>query len=101
MAGATALVPGPVACPDVLTIEDRPWWRYRSPMRDEPAIVVEDRKELTYLLCQAAELEHALMCEYLYAAFSLKSTPDPGLPGGQLETVEGWREVLLAIAGEE
>ena len=44
------------------------------PMGEEPAIVVEDRKELTYLLCQAAELEHAVMCEYLYAAFSLKST---------------------------
>jgi hypothetical protein len=48
-------------------------------MRGEPAIVVEDRKELTYLLCQAAELEHAVMCEYLYAAFSLKSTR--GAPG--------------------
>ena len=74
---------------------------YLSRMGGEPAIVVGDRKELTYLLCQGAELEHALMCEYLYAAFSLKSTPDPGLPGGQLETVERWREVLLAIAGEE
>ena len=72
---------------------------YLSPMGGEPAIVVGDRKELTYLLCQGAELEHALMCEYLYAAFSLKTTPDPGLPGGQLETVERWRGVLLAIAG--
>ena len=43
-------------------------------MGGEPVIVVEDRKELTYLLCQAAELEHGLMCEYLYAAFSLKRT---------------------------
>jgi hypothetical protein len=32
----------------------------------ETAIVVGDRKELTYLLWQAAELEHGLMCEYLY-----------------------------------
>ena len=43
----------------------------------EPAIVVERRKELTYLLCQAAELEHAAMCEYLYAAFSLKAQRVP------------------------
>ncbi len=56
-------------------------------MGGEPAIVVGDRKELTYLLCQAAELEHALMCEYLYAAFSLKSAPGPGLRGDQLPTV--------------
>ena len=45
----------------------------------EPVIVVGDRKELTYLLSQAAELEHGLMCEYLYAAFSLTSTVGPGL----------------------
>jgi hypothetical protein len=42
-------------------------------MGEESAIVVEDRKELTYLLSQAAELEHGVMCEYLYAAFSLKA----------------------------
>src|SRR5215208_6001854 len=70
-------------------------------MRAEPAIVVEDRKELTYLLCQAAELEHAVMCEYLYAAFSLKSTAGPGLRDDQLEVVEGWRRVILDIAREE
>jgi hypothetical protein len=34
-------------------------------MAGEPAIVVGDRKELTYLLCQGAELEHGLMCQYL------------------------------------
>jgi hypothetical protein len=70
-------------------------------MRAEPAIVVEDRKELTYLLCQAAELEHAVMGEYLYAAFSLKSTAGPGLRDDQLEVVERWRGVLLDIAREE
>jgi hypothetical protein len=72
---------------------------YISPMGGESAIVVERRKELTYLLCQAAELEHALMCQYLYAAFSLKSTAGPGLRAGQLEAVEHWRLTILAIAG--
>jgi hypothetical protein len=47
-------------------------------MAGEPAIVVGDGKELIYLLCQAAELAHGLMCEYLYAAFSLKSHHRPG-----------------------
>jgi hypothetical protein len=70
-------------------------------MGGEPAIVVGDRKELTYLLCQAAELEHGLMCEYLYAAFSLKSTAGPGLSGDQLAAVERWRGVIFGIAGEE
>ena len=39
---------------------------------DERAIVIEHRSPLIYMLCAAAELEHALMCEYLFAAFSLK-----------------------------
>jgi hypothetical protein len=70
-------------------------------MGGEPAIVVEYRKELTYLLCQAAELEHGLMCEYLYAAFSLKGSPGPGLQEDQLEAVERWQRMIFAIAGEE
>jgi Ferritin-like len=70
-------------------------------MGAEPAIVVEDRKELTYLLCQGAELEHGLMCQYLYAAFSLKNTAGPGLRRDQLAAVERWRRVILTIAGEE
>jgi hypothetical protein len=67
----------------------------------EPTIVVERRKELTYLLCQAAELEHGVMCQYLYAAFSLRNEPGTGLQPQQLEAVERWRRVLLAISGEE
>lgn len=67
----------------------------------EPPIVIENRKELTYLLCEAAELEHGLMCEYLYAAFSLKTEADPGLPASHLEALERWRRVLLEIAAQE
>jgi len=70
-------------------------------MRGESAIVVGDRKELTYLLSQAAELEHGLMCEYLYAAFSLKSAASPGLRADQLAAVERWRGMILGIAAEE
>ena len=68
-------------------------------MGDQP-IVVEHRKELTYLLSLGAELEHGLMCQYLYAAFSLKSAAD-GLSEEQVERVERWRRVILQIAGEE
>ncbi len=70
-------------------------------MATEAPIVIENRKELTYLLCQAAELEHGLMCEYLYAAFSLKQSPGPGVTVAQLEAVERWRAVLLQVAKEE
>jgi hypothetical protein len=67
----------------------------------KPAMVIEHRKELTYLLSQGAELEHALMCQYLYAAFSLKTSPDAGLRAEQMEAVERWRQMVLEIAGEE
>lgn len=86
---------------DVVTVWRGYRWRYVSSMAVEPTIVVERRKELTYLLCQAAELEHGLMCEYLYAAFSLKSTAGPGLRDDQLEALERWRRMIFDIAGEE
>lgn len=70
-------------------------------MTDQPSIVVEHRKELSYLLCQAAEIEHLAMCQYLYAAFSLRTETGPGLTEDQLATVERWRRVILQIAGEE
>ena len=44
----------------------------RDDSAGEPALKVETREELVYLLGQACEIEHGLMCEYLYAQFSLK-----------------------------
>ena len=70
-------------------------------MATESPIVIENRKELTYLLCQATELEHGLMCEYLYAAFSLKQSAGPGVTPTQLEAVERWRAVILGVAKDE
>ena len=70
-------------------------------MGQERTIVVEHRKELSYLLCQAAEIEHLAMCQYLYAAFSLRTEPGPGLTSQQLEVVERWRAEILRIAAEE
>ena len=36
---------------------------------------VRSREHLLHMLAEASELEHNLLCSYLYAAFSLKSTP--------------------------
>ena len=65
------------------------------------SIVVEHRKELSYLLCQAAEIEHLAMCQYLYAAFSLRTAVGPGLTLEQLEVVNRWRVEISKIAAEE
>jgi hypothetical protein len=68
---------------------------------DERAIVIEHRGPLIYMLCTAAELEHALMCEYLFAAFSLKRSVDEGLTHEQLAAVERWRSTILTVAKQE
>jgi hypothetical protein len=68
---------------------------------DERAIVIEHRSPLIYMLCEAAELEHALMCEYLFAAFSLKRSVDEGLTAAQLAAVERWRSTILTVAAQE
>ena len=41
-------------------------------MTPESPLMVESREELVFLLGEACEIEHGLMCEYLYAQFSLK-----------------------------
>jgi hypothetical protein len=67
----------------------------------ETAIVVEHREHLWYLLAEAAQVEHMIMCQYLYAAFSLKTDPDEGLTPEQAAAVQGWHRVLTGIAVEE
>jgi CDGSH-type Zn-finger protein/truncated hemoglobin YjbI len=67
----------------------------------EAPFVIEHREALIYMLCEAAELEHAIMCQYLFAAFSLKQRSDEGLDARELERVEGWRKKVAHIATQE
>jgi hypothetical protein len=62
---------------------------------------VEHRGELVWLLAQAAELEHGLMCEYLFAQFTLKRSADEGLSVEQLATVAAWEAVIVEVAKQE
>jgi CDGSH-type Zn-finger protein/uncharacterized Fe-S cluster protein YjdI len=59
------------------------------------------REHLFHALYEAAELEHCLMCTYLYAAFSLKTGADEGLTAPQREAVVRWRRTITAVAVEE
>jgi len=74
--------------------------RSDSPEGDRP-LVIEHRQSLIYMLCSAAELEHALMCEYLFAAFTLKRSVDEGLTEDQLADLERWRAAILMVAKQE
>src|SRR5215831_6810968 len=67
----------------------------------EPVLTVDTREELVYLLGQACEIEHGLMCEYLYAQFSLKRRTDEGLTEGQLARVQAWEAALIGVIKQE
>jgi hypothetical protein len=72
-----------------------------TPTPPEAPFVIEHREALIYMLCQASELEHAIMCQYLFAAFSLKQAVDEGLSAAQLEAVERWRQTVSHVATQE
>lgn len=58
---------------------------------------LRSREQLLHLLAEAAELEHNLLCCYLYAAFSLKrSSPDHS--PAEIAAIDGWRKALMTIA---
>jgi CDGSH-type Zn-finger protein/uncharacterized Fe-S cluster protein YjdI len=58
------------------------------------------REQLLYWLHEAAEIEHNLMCCYLYAAFSLKRV-DPNWSTAQAQAVRRWEKVIMSVVYEE
>ena len=67
----------------------------------EAPFVIEHREALIYMLCEAAELEHGIMCQYLFAAFSLKESEDEGLTPDELAAVTRWQRQILSVAAGE
>jgi hypothetical protein len=66
----------------------------------EPKVVVAHREDLWWLLAEACQLEHMIMCQYLFAEWTLKDESD-GLTPEQAATIAGWRKLLHGIAVEE
>ena len=62
---------------------------------------VPTRERLLHALYEAAELEHNLMCTYLYAAFSLRNGVDEGLNAREAQAVARWRQAILRVAVDE
>src|ERR1035441_5082931 len=67
----------------------------------EAPFVIEHREALIYMLCEAAELEHGIMCQYLFAAFSLKQSTSEGLTDDEAATVTRWRQRVSHVATQE
>jgi Ferritin-like len=66
-----------------------------------PPLPVESREQLVYLLTQACELEQGVLCEYLFALYSLKRDPQDGLGSQQLAQVVRWGRTLSEVAVQE
>jgi hypothetical protein len=66
-----------------------------------PPLPVDSREQLVYLLTQASELEQGILCEYLFALYSLKRDPRDGLSAEQLDQVTRWGRILSEIAVQE
>jgi CDGSH-type Zn-finger protein/uncharacterized Fe-S cluster protein YjdI len=64
-------------------------------------IRVEHRESLAYALSEAAELEHGLMCCYLYAAFSIGQRCEQRHPPHQAAAIARWRAEITSIARDE
>jgi hypothetical protein len=67
----------------------------------ESARRIVSREDMAFVLSEASTLEHMVMCEYLFAAFSLKRSESEGLTTVQLEKVRGWEEVVMTVAIQE
>ncbi|MDB5919193.1 MAG: Ferritin-like [Massilia sp.] len=68
---------------------------------DQHDVRVNDREQLVYLLTEAAEIEHGLMCTYLYAGWSLKQSVSEGVTPAQLDAINRWRKEIRSVAMEE
>jgi hypothetical protein len=62
---------------------------------------IQTREQLVEYLWEAAEIEHQLLVQYLYAAFTMKRQPDSRCSPAQLEFVRRWSSTLLMVARQE
>lgn len=64
-------------------------------------IELTTREDLINTLHLAAELEHNLMCQYLFAAYSMKRSTEEGLSEVQLEKTRRWGALMTLVARQE
>ena len=69
------------------------------------SFVIEDRSQLAYALTEAVSLEHVLMCQYLFAAASLKTELGELTANDrryyQIERIRYWKRKITEVAREE
>lgn len=88
----------PLEALDILARTMAPDSEHESPIGHHPRLT--DRDETIFLLHTAAEIEHALLVQYLYAMYALKSDDELSDPQQQA-FVTAWCDTLRQIALEE
>ena len=63
--------------------------------------MIDTRDELIIALSEAAEIEHGLLVQYLFAAFSMKRGESEGISPGQQLMLAKWEGVILEVAQQE
>jgi hypothetical protein len=64
-------------------------------------VSIDTREELVNALIAASELEHGILLQYLFAAYSLKKRADEGLRPAQQEMVRRWEAAVTSVARQE
>jgi len=64
-------------------------------------VKIQSREDLVSVLSEASALEHMIMCEYLFAAFSLKREESEGVGRDLLKKLREWEEVIDTVAVQE
>ena len=62
---------------------------------------IQTRSELIRALEEACELEHALLVQYLFAAFAIRTRPEEKISPLQAEYGRRWKRSILRVAREE
>ena len=62
---------------------------------------ITTREHLLNILAEASELEHNLLCLYLYSVFSLKSSTEEDVSTTELDKIKSWKKVIREIAIQE
>jgi hypothetical protein len=68
---------------------------------ESPPVPPADKETLIAMLRKASELEHALCCQYLYAAFTLKQAGEAGLTASEGALTSQWHQQVTKVAVQE
>jgi rubrerythrin len=64
-------------------------------------LLIDTREEMIYALNEAAEIEHGLMIQYLFAALTIKKDLRENVTGTQQELIRKWEAQILGVSREE